>query len=91
MTQNVKITEVICSMHHKIKIIEWMSHEINRIQSNYHIIGIYKKKKSFFVLLQWKKYTLEDDTVCCCILVSLLVNHTKIISLNIENLLWFSV
>ena len=34
-----------------------------------------------------KKYTLEDDTVCCRILVSLLVNHTKIISLNIENLL----
>lgn len=48
MTQNVKITEVICSMHHKIKIIEWMSHEMNRIQNNYHIIGIYKKKVSLF-------------------------------------------
>ena len=45
MTQNVKITEVICSVHHKIKRIEWMSHEMNRIQSNYHVIGIYKKNK----------------------------------------------
>lgn len=45
MTQNVKITEVICSVDHKIKRIEWMSHEMNRIQSNYHVIGIYKKNE----------------------------------------------
>ena len=81
----MKITEMFCSMMQQIwstKRIELKAKIITKAP-----IELIK----FMSCYDGKKYVLQMDTVDYHISINLFVNHTKIISLNIDNLLSFSV
>ena len=63
-----------------------MRHEMNRIQSKDHQIGTYRKIKPSFSCYDDENIYLKMDTVDYHIFINLLVNHTKIILSNIDNL-----
>ena len=63
-----------------------MSHEMNRIQCKYNV-WTYRTNNISLLVVTTKDIYLKMDTIGDHIFINELVNHTKIISSSIDNLL----
>ena len=71
----------------KITKVFYVRLAMNIIKSKDHNIGLHRTKKVSFSSCNNKKYIKNKiDVVSCHIFVNILVNHIKIVLLNIDNL-----